>query len=133
MDVQDVARLIKSHKRVHSIIMFGSSARGESTEESDIDICIIEDPDFEFELSEKLKIMRNIPEKFDISFFHDLPLNIRQRVLQEGEILYTKDDYYLFTLIKEIDFEMVKYRRMMDEYHREAMKRVKKRVEARRS
>ena len=37
------------------------------------------------------------------------------------------------TLIKEIDFEMVKYRRMMDEYHREAMKRVKKRIEARRS
>ena len=133
MNVQDIVRLVKSYDRVHSIIVFGSSVRGEATKDSDIDICIIEDPDYELDLVEKLKIMRNLPEKIDISFFHDLPLNIRQRVLQEGEILYTKDDYYVFTLIKEIDFEMVKYRRMQEEYHRETMKRVTERLALRRS
>jgi len=133
MNVQDIVKLVKSYDRVHSIIVFGSSVRGEATEDSDIDICIIEDPGYDLNLVEKLKIMRNLPEKIDISFFHDLPLNIRQRVLQEGEILYTKDDYYVFTLIKEIDFEMVKYRRMQEEYHRETMKRVTEKLALRRS
>ena len=124
MDAHDIVELIKSHDGVHSIIMFGSSVRGEATEDSDIDICIIEEREHDFRLSEKLRIMRGLPEKIDISFFHDLPLSIRQRVLLEGDILYTKDDYYILTLIKETDFEMVRYRRMQKEYHREVMKRV---------
>jgi len=75
--------------------------------------------------------MRNLPEKVDISFFHDLPLNIRQRVLQEGKIVYTKDDYYVYTLVKETDFEMSKYSKMQEEYHKEVMKRVQKRLSER--
>ena len=132
MDIHDIVKALNPFEAVHSIVWFGSSVRGEATEDSDIDICIIEEPGYTINLKEKLKIIRELPEKVDISFFHDLPLNIRQEILQEGEIIYTKDNYDVYTLIKETDFEMVKYRRMQEEYHKEVMKRVKKRLGARR-
>lgn len=132
MDIQDIVKTLNSFEAVHSLIWFGSSVKGEATSESDIDICIIEEPAHVLKLKEKLRIIRELPEKVDISFFHDLPLNIRQRVLQEGEIIYTKDSYYVYTLVKETDFEMVKYRRMQEDYHKEVMKRVRNRLATRR-
>gem|GEM_PF-257168 len=132
MDIHDIVKALNPFEAVHSIMWFGSSVRGEATEDSDIDICIIEEPGYTLKLKEKLRIIRELPEKVDVSFFHDLPLNIRQEVLQEGEIIYTKGNYYVYTLIKETDFEMVKYRRMQEEYHKEVMKRVKKRLATRR-
>ncbi|MBU7011325.1 MAG: nucleotidyltransferase domain-containing protein [Theionarchaea archaeon] len=128
MDIGDIVGVLNPFDAVHSIILFGSSVKGEATEESDIDICIIEEPDYTLTLKDKLRIMRDLPEKVDLSFFHDLPLNVRQRVLQEGEIIYTKDEYYVYTLIKETDFEMSKYSKMQEEYHKEVMKRVERRL-----
>lgn len=128
MDIGDIVGVLKPFDAVHSIILLGSSVKGEATEESDIDICIIEEPDYTLTLKDKLRIMRDLPEKVDLSFFHDLPLNVRQRVLQEGEIIYTKDEYYVYTLIKETDFEMSKYSKMQEEYHKEVMKRVERRL-----
>jgi predicted nucleotidyltransferase len=128
MNMNDIVGILKESEAVHSILLFGSLVRGEATSDSDIDICIIENPGLTLDLKEKLRITRELPEKVDVSFFHDLPLNVRQRVLQEGEILFTKDDYYVYTLIKEIDYEMPQYERMQEEYHREVMKRVKKKL-----
>lgn len=128
MNMNDIVGILKESEAVHSMLLFGSSARGEATSDSDIDICIIENPGVTLDLKEKLRITRELPEKVDISFFRDLPLSMRQSVLQEGEILYTRDDYYVYTLVKEIDYEMPQYERMQEEYHREVMKRVKKRL-----
>ncbi len=106
MDIGNIVGILKPFDAVHSIILFGSCVKGEATEKSDIDICIIEEPDYTLTLKDKLRMMRDLPEKVDLSFFHDMPLNVRQRVLQEDEIIYTKDEYYIYTLIKETDFEM---------------------------
>jgi predicted nucleotidyltransferase len=130
MKIHGTVKTLTSHEAVHSIMVFGSSARGEATEDSDIDICIIEDPGSVLGLHEKLRITRDLPEKLDVSFFHDLPLNIRQRVLQEGKIIHTKDSYHVYTLIKEVESEMFIYRRMQEEYHKEVMNRVKARLTA---
>jgi predicted nucleotidyltransferase len=128
MYISEIVDTVTAHKGVHSILLFGSFIKGKATKDSDIDMCIIEEPGLTLTVKDKLRIMRNLPEKVDISFFHDLPLNIRQRVLQEGKIVYTKDDYYVYTLVKETDFEMSKYSKMQEEYHKEVMKRVQKRL-----
>lgn len=132
MHMTDIVTLLKSHEAVHSIIFFGSSVRGEAASDSDIDICIIETPGCTLTLTDKLRITRELPEIVDVSFFHDLPLDIRQRVLREGEILYTIDDYYIYTLVRETDFEMPKYRKMLEEYYEETIRRVEGKLASRR-
>lgn len=97
MDIGNIVGILKPFDAVHSIILFGSCVKGEATEKSDIDICIIEEPDYTLTLKDKLRMMKDLPEKVDLSFFHDMPLNVRQRVLQEDEIIYTKDEYYVYT------------------------------------
>ncbi len=132
MHTTDIVTLLKSHEEVHSIILFGSSVREEAAPDSDIDICVIETPGTTLTLSDKLRITRELPEIVDVSFFYDLPLDIRQRVLREGEILYTKDDYYVYTLVKETDFEMPQYRKMQEDYYEETIKRVEGKLALRR-
>lgn len=127
-DLEEIVERLKQFDLVHSVLLFGSEVKGESKEESDIDICIIEEPRYEVKLKDKIKINAEFPEKIDISFFHDLLLNIRHRVLKEGKILYTKDKFYVYTLIKETSFELPKYRKFQEEYHKKVMERVEEKV-----
>lgn len=102
---------------IHSIILFGSSARGESSSDSDMDICVISERGTEVSLENKIDMEKEIGEKVDLSFFDDLPLNVRMRVLREGEILFTKDLPYVYELIKITDFELSKYQKFRSDYH----------------
>ncbi len=102
---------------IHSIILFGSKARDKSSPESDIDICLINEPDTEISLKNKINIEKKTKEKVDLSFFNDLPLNVRMRALREGKILYTKDLPYIYELIKITDFELSKYQKFRSDYH----------------
>ncbi len=122
MHITGIVTLLKSHKAVHRIILFGSSAREEAAPDSDINICIIETPGCTLTLPVKLRITRELPGIVDVSCFHNLPLDLRQSVLREGEIRYTKDDYYVYTLVKETDFEMPECRKIQEDYYEETIK-----------
>ncbi|MEK6827019.1 MAG: hypothetical protein AABX99_00870, partial [Nanoarchaeota archaeon] len=54
---------------------------------SDIDICIIG----KLNENEKKKILRDSPEKFDISFFEELPIFIKVRVFKDGKELFVRN------------------------------------------
>lgn len=127
-DLGEVVERLKDFGSVHSVLLFGSRARDEADESSDIDVCVVEDPGTDLTLDEKLEVSSEIPEKIDISFFHDMPINIRARVLREGKILYTRDKYHVYNLIKETNFELPKYRKFQEGYHRQTRKKVKKKV-----
>lgn len=118
---------LKEFKKIHSVILFGSVARREEKKTSDIDLCVITKPMLELSLKEKLKILNQFPKKYDISFFDDLPLNIRAEVIKEGRILFTLDNYYLLTRLKEIYFELPKYNLFKKEYHKAMLARVEER------
>ncbi|MFA6530531.1 MAG: nucleotidyltransferase domain-containing protein [Candidatus Micrarchaeia archaeon] len=91
-DVNKLTRGLKKIKSVRAAILFGSRARGKFRNDSDIDVCVITDreDDTALELSS---------EKYDISLFYKIPLQVRYRVFRDGKVLFNRDDK-LFSKLK---------------------------------
>ena len=123
-DVKETTDILKGFDIIHSIILFGSRARG--LQGRDIDICII--PSKELGLRERLSIESSVPDNVDISVFFDLPIHIRKRIFEEGQVLHTKDMYYLLTLLKETDFEYSSYQKHREYYNQAMQQRMRKKV-----
>ncbi len=121
--IEETVDLLKSFDFIHSILLFGSRARGKSGR--DIDICII--PSRELSLRERLSIDSAIQESIDISIYFELPIHIRKRISEEGKLLYTKDMYHLLTLCKETDLEYAGYRRYREYYNKAMRERLRRR------
>ncbi len=119
----EIRETLKSFDFVHSILLFGSRARGKTGR--DIDICII--PSRELNLRERLSIDSAMPSGVDISMYYELPVHIRKRIAEESKVLYTKDMYHLLTLFKENDLEYAGYRRHR-EYYNKVLREMSRRV-----
>ena len=126
--VNEIISKLKSHSFVHSIILFGSKARGIEKETSDIDICVIPKPDVEITLKERISLNNSVPDNIDISFIDELPVYIRKRIFLEGRVMYTQDMYHVLTLSKINDLEYERYKRLTREYHKHVMERVRARL-----
>ncbi|MCX9011984.1 MAG: nucleotidyltransferase domain-containing protein [Candidatus Methanoperedens sp.] len=120
----EIMKILRSFDFIHSILLFGSRARGKTGR--DIDICII--PSRELSLRERLSIDSAVPSGVDISIYFDLPIHIRKRISEEGKVLYTKDMYHLLTLFKKTDSEYSGYRRYREYYNEAIRERMKKRI-----
>lgn len=122
--VEEITEILKNFDFIHSILLFGSRARGKNGR--DIDICII--PSRELNLRERLSIDSAVPSGVDISIYFDLPIHIRKRISEEGKVLYTKDMYHLLTLFKENDSEYSGYKRYREYYNKAIKEMIRKRV-----
>ena len=124
-ELKEVVSRLKRFRFVHSIILFGSRAKGTQRAESDMDLCIITKPDADVSLKERIALNNTVPESIDISLLRELPVYICKRIFLEGKVLYTEDLYYILTLSKENDLEYARYQRMKIDYHRNVMERVR--------
>ena len=98
----------KNNPSILAIVLFGSKARGDAGPLSDTDLCIIAPT---IKQKDKLNILAYSSDKVDITFFEDLPLNIKVRVIQEGKTFLNKnkrllDDLFWHTLKEYIDFRI---------------------------
>lgn len=125
IDLNEVILKLKSSRLVHSIILFGSKARGTEKEKSDIDLCVIPKPDVEITIKERISLNNSVPDNIDISFIDELPVYIRKRIFLEGKVLYTQDMYHVLTISKINDLEYERYKRLTGEYHKHVMERVR--------
>ncbi len=123
-DIKETVDILKGFDIIHSIILFGSRARG--VQGRDIDLCII--PSKELDMRERLSIESSVPNNVDISVFFDLPIHIRKRIFEEGQVLHTREMYYVLTLLKENDFEYSDYKRHREYYNNAMQQRMKKKV-----
>jgi hypothetical protein len=85
--------------RILAVFLFGSAARGEQTERSDIDLCLVLQPAryASLELSRiKLEYLGEVD--LDVQVFQQLPLYVRHRVLREGRVVFSRDDDVLYDL-----------------------------------
>lgn len=82
---------------VLALLVFGSTARGEATPASDVDVCLVLHPSASVDMSEK-RLEFLAEHDLDIHVFQQLPLHIRRRVLREGQVLLSKDDDLLYDL-----------------------------------
>ena len=128
IDLNEVILELKNSRLVHSIILFGSKARGTEKEKSDIDICVIPNPGIKITLKERISLNNSVPENIDISFIDELPVYIRKRIFLEGRVLYTQDMYHVLTISKINDLEYERYKWLTREYHKHVMERVRARL-----
>ncbi len=103
-------RSCPNHDKLRFIYLYGSYASGETSERSDIDICLYYDIDDKRELHKTLyRISGSFPDKYDIQMFQLLPLYVQKEVFK-GELLYAEDKGFVHDIarrtIKEYeDFE----------------------------
>lgn len=80
--------------KVFAILLFGSFVRGEETSRSDIDICLVlKDMPKKKVWNEVLE--SGLTEKYDIKIFETLPLKLKAEVIENHEIVWSKDEYEL--------------------------------------
>ena len=95
--VGKVVRAARGAEKILAVILFGSSARGENSSASDLDLCLVLVPN-SYSGLELSKIKLRYASQFPVhmSIFQQLPLYIQKRVLQEGKILLCRDDDTLY-------------------------------------
>jgi predicted nucleotidyltransferase len=97
-----LARLVtrvKNDPEVLAVILFGSRARGNASQGSDFDVCLVLASDPSFDLVGARKRLEYLAgADLDITVFQQLPLYIRSRVLKEGSVLFVRDEDTLYAL-----------------------------------
>tara|TARA_Y100000310_G_scaffold220239_1_gene221704 strand:- start:939 stop:1295 length:357 start_codon:yes stop_codon:yes gene_type:complete len=110
--------LIKKVPEVESIIQFGSSIKRKNYR--DIDICIFTKK--KISLKRKLELVRDLPQKYDVNFYEDLPLNLKKEVLSKGKVLFTKNYLNILRKISFLDREYPRYSSFLKDYHKKRVK-----------
>ena len=100
---------------VCAVILFGSVAKGVNNSLSDVDVCLVLNDKLDF-LTMSLKKLEYLSlVDYDVSIFQQLPLYIRRRVIEEGDVLLCRSEERLYELvfktIKEFgDFKPIYYK-----------------------
>ncbi|MBI4845859.1 MAG: nucleotidyltransferase domain-containing protein [Candidatus Omnitrophica bacterium] len=108
-----IIRDIKKDNQVLAVFLFGSIAREEGHDKSDIDVCLVLEAGryTTKELSrKKLEYLKSYD--FDIQIFQQLPVYIKKRIIKEGKVLFCRNEAALyeivFSVIREFaDFEFI--------------------------
>lgn len=105
----NILKLLQRRKllsKVNFVILFGSHSKGKQTPLSDIDLCLSLNLPPSKRFKARLELLAELPEKYDLQIFEDLPLYVRKEVLA-GKVLYVKNKKKLIqTALKVIaDFE----------------------------
>ena len=121
--INGLIRKAQRDKHILAVFLYGSVAREEEHNQSDIDVCLVLNParyppkEISQKKLEYLKLF-----ELDVHVFQQLPVYIRTRVLKEGKILFCRDEGELyelaFVVIREwADFEHI-YREYLEEVAR---------------
>lgn len=116
-EIKGIVTALKKDPEILAIILYGSSARGENTPVSDIDICVVLMPGVRsaLDLSRK-KLAFASHFSGHISIFQQLPIYIRQRVLKEGKVLFSKDTDALYEVAFAFIRELFHFEPIYKEY-----------------
>jgi predicted nucleotidyltransferase len=84
-------------REVLAVILFGSHARGDASPRSDLDACLVLDPETPSRPNGSRKRLDYAAEAgLDLAIFQLLPLHLRSRVLKEGKVLFVRDEDRLY-------------------------------------
>src|SRR3989344_4760496 len=95
---------LQEDNKALAALLFGSLARNEP--HKDVDICIVLDKKYDNLAMSKMRLNCEVFAKknIDVHIFQQLPLYVRQRVLNEGKIIVCKNEDLLY----EIAFATIK-------------------------
>lgn len=119
LGISAVAEKIKTigGDKVRFIILYGSKAREEMTELSDIDLAVYYDGDKKERFDFRVKVLGRVGDEFDIQTFQGLPLYIRKDIASSGKVIDYKGYMEIFRIFMRTirDFEHFKPR--LDMYY----------------
>ena len=94
-DVEDIVGCISSFPEVEKIILYGSRAKGNFREGSDIDICLVGSQlnlSVVNEISQKIFEL-NLPYLFDLSIYHQISnTDLLEHIDRAGVSLYNRQN-----------------------------------------
>lgn len=99
--IEKLLNKAKQDEAILAVMLFGSTARNETTSASDLDICLVITPSLKdftsLEFSQKrIEYLKEFP--FDVHIFQQFPLYLKHRVLGEGKTLYVRDEEALYKI-----------------------------------
>lgn len=127
---EDIGKVLDAHEEVQVAYLFGSTARKTSHEDSDLDIGLLLDEEFEpdalytsrisGEIEKKIKPKRTV----DVRIMNEKPITFQHQVLKYGKQIFVRDEK------ERIKFETYVYDRYLDykpffeQYNRIRRKRI---------
>ncbi|MBS3114304.1 nucleotidyltransferase domain-containing protein [Candidatus Woesearchaeota archaeon] len=89
---------------VFAILIYGSYAVGDANIRSDVDVCVVlknNDKERINNIYRKILRISAKNEKYDIKIFEQMPLFMKNQVIKNGNVIYTKDkagleEYFYF-------------------------------------
>lgn len=108
--IQRALEIIKGRAdfdRVMFIILYGSFSRGDSRQDSDVDLAVYYQGSPEERFQFRLDVLGELyDDYYDLQTYQDLPLYVQMEVLK-GEVLYQKDRVFLYDTVYQTirDFE----------------------------
>jgi len=92
--LQALINKLSKDSEIFGLIRYGSSVKEPTYK--DIDLCIVSQKNISVEKRFQYKVF--LPEKFDVHFFHELPLYIKHEVVRDAIYEYIKDYDNLFDI-----------------------------------
>jgi len=98
--IDKLVKIAKQDTGVLAVFLFGSAARGDYHQASDVDICLILKSDRRTPLELSRKRLEYLKlSVLDVQIFQQLPLYIKIRVIKEGKNLFSADEDALYQLV----------------------------------
>ncbi len=94
--VREDLRFLFENRSVLGVLLYGSVVAGESTERSDIDICVVT-PAAGDKVAFSRWILSNVKdERYDVRVFELMPLYLKMEVVEHGVVVHARDIYELY-------------------------------------
>ena|SRR5690349_15169152 len=89
---QEIRLICTKYQTINQVWIFGSHARGDATERSDIDLAVSGIPFRDPQWNQFLEALDNIPtlRMIDCHNLEIAPENFKQQIFKEGKILYER-------------------------------------------
>ncbi len=115
--INKILKIARQDNEILAVFLFGSAARQEEHETSDIDICLILKPGrySSLALSEKRFAYLKVFD-LDVQIFQQLPLYIRMRVIKDGKKLFCANEDELYQSVFNTITEFEDYRDIYHDY-----------------
>ena len=119
-DLNEMLKDTKDDRQILAVFLYGSCARGEDNNKSDIDVCLVlHSGDYtNKELSrKKLEYLKSFD--LDVQVFQQLPIYIRVRIIKEGKVLFCKDEDSLYSIVFDTIREFGDFEHIYSNYLKE--------------
>jgi len=97
LKIKNRLKFLENFEEVHSVLVFGSYARGNATSRSDVDVCLVMPNCNDCRRREIAELAAGkLGKRFDVKVFEFMPLFLKISVINNHIIIFTRDKCELY-------------------------------------